>query len=585
MSETLKTAFDPSAPADERVQAHTEASEAALRKGLSDLIPSAEIQPVIDWINADLEEQAFAKSMRHNNVVQFPGGRERGKKSGMQSVYVDDLQLIIRGEWYEKPGFLSPDAMRTMVQQTPILSAIINTRIRQVSRFCRVQEIGRGPGFEIRHIDRDHQLTDSEKDSVIMLQKFFSNCGFEFDARRRRALKRDNFSNFMAKLVRDSLTMDMTAIETEMKRDKSLGVDGMYALDGATIRLCDEDGYHGDDSIVALQVVNGAVRTAYSPFDIITEVRNPRSDVLIGGYGLSETELLIKVTTGLLNVLNLNADYFNKNSIPPGVLHLHGNYAQEDLAAFRRYWRAMINGGGGPGASRFSMPVLVSKDQDSKASFEKFGVDVDDMLFGKFVTFLTSIACSIYAMDPSEISFESFTSGRAPLAGSDTEQKLASSVDKGLRPLLTYFEDTFSDYVVSTFDSNYCFRWTGLDEEDRQITEERARLVLTVNELRAQEGYDALEGPLGDAPINPSLVGPWMQMSQAGDEGDPGAPGAQDDPENGEPAVDEGGNPTEGQEASPEIEAQLNEIEDLAGQVGEDFWKSMTDVTVFKVGG
>jgi hypothetical protein len=389
----------------------------------------------------------------------------------------------------------------------------------------------------------------------------------------------------MAKLVRDSLTMDMTAIETEMKRDRSMGIDGLYAVDGATIRLCDEDGYHGDDSIVALQVVNGAVRTAYSPFDIITEVRNPRSDVLIGGYGLSETELLIKVTTGLLNVLNLNADYFNKNSIPPGVLHLHGNYAQEDLAAFRRYWRAMINGGGGPGASRFSMPVLVSKDQDSKASCEKFGVDVDDMLFGKFVTFLTSIACSIYAMDPSEISFESFTSGRAPLAGSDTEQKLASSVDKGLRPLLTFFEDTFSDYVVSTFDSNYCFRWTGLDEDDRQITEERARLVLTVNELRAQEGYDAMEGPLGDAPINPSLVGPWMQMSQAGGEGDPGAPGAQDGPEDGEPAVDEDGNPIEGQEASPEIEAQLNEIEDLAGQVGEDFWKSMTDVTVFKVGG
>jgi hypothetical protein len=391
----------------------------------------------------------------------------------------------------------------------------------------------------------------------------------EFDARRRRALKRDNFTAFMSKLVRDSLTMDMTAIETEMKRDRSKGIDGLYAIDGATIRLCDEDGYHGDDSIVALQVVNGAVRTAYTPWDIITEVRNPRSDIIIGGYGLSETELLIKVTTGLLNVLNLNADYFNKNSIPPGVLHLHGNYAQEDLSAFRRYWRAMITGGGGPGSSRFSMPVLVSKDQESKASFEKFGVDVDDMLFGKFVTFLTSIACSIYAMDPSEISFESFTAGRAPLSGSDTTEKLASSVDKGLRPLLTYFEDVFSDYIVSTFNSDYCFRWTGLDEDDQRVTEERARLVLTVNELRAQEGYEKLEGPLGDAPLNPSLVGPWMQMAQAG-MGDV-------------PGTTEGEEGQEGQ-ASPEAEAQLNEIDSLAGQVGEDFWKSMTDATVFKLG-
>lgn len=576
MSEALQTAFNPSAPADERQQAHSEATRAALDAGLASLLPPSEIQPVIDWITADLEDQAFAKSLR-NNVVQFPGAKQRDtSKSGMKSVYLDDLQLIIRGEWYEKPGFLSPEAMRTMVQQTPILSAIINTRIRQVSRFCRVQEVGSGPGFEIRHIDREHSLTKSERDSVVQLQKFFQNCGFEFDARKRRSLKRDNLAKFMSKLVRDSLTMDMTAIETEMKRDKKLGMDGIYAIDGATIRLCDEDGYRGDDSIVALQVVNGAVRTAYTPWDIITEVRNPRSDILIGGYGLSETELLIKVTTGLLNVMNLNADYFNKNSIPPGVLHLCGNYAQEDLSAFRRYWRSMITGGGGPGSSRYSMPVLVSKDQESKASFEKFGVDVDDMLFGKFVTFLTSIACAIYAMDPSEISFESFTAGRSPLAGSDTEEMLASSTDKGLRPLLTFFEDVFSDYIVSTFDSNYCFRWTGLDEDDRKVKEERARLVLTVNEMRAREGLDDLDGPLGEAPLNPSLVGPWMQLAQAG------APG---DDQQGMGLPDEGSDMEQPSNLEPSNDnpPELDELDQLSSKVGDDFWKSMTGATVFKI--
>jgi len=583
MSDTLTTAFNPEAPSDERQQAHLEATQTALHNGLSSLIPSSEIQPVIDWINHDLEEQAFSKAMQERNVIQFPGMKQRPKDAkGMQSVHLDELQLLIYGEWYEKPGLLSPEAMRTMVQQTPILSAIINTRIRQVQRFCRVQEIGRGPGFEIRHIDRDHQLSDSERNSVNLLQKFFSNCGFEFDARRRRGMKRDNFSKFMAKLVRDSLTMDMTAIETEMKRDRSLGMDGLYAIDAATIRLCDESGYHGDDSIIALQVLNGAVRTAYTPFDIITEVRNPRSDVVVGGYGLSETELLIKVTTGLLNVMNLNAEYFNKNSIPPGVLHLTGNYSTEDMSAFRRYWRSMITGGGGPGSSRYAMPVLVSKDQESKASFEKFGVDIDDMLFGKFVTFLTSIACSVYAMDPSEIAFESFTSGRAPLSGSDTTEKLASSVDKGLRPLLSYFEDVFSDYVVNTFDSNYCFRWTGLDEEDSRITEERSRLILTVNEVRAQEGYDKLEGPMGDAPLNPSLVGPWMQMSQS--QGDAGVASEGVDQQE-ESAADGSEQQAEGAVASPETNAQIDAIEQLSDQVGDDFWKSMVSATVFKVGG
>ena len=542
------------------------------------LLPPEDLRPVIDWIVNDLEEQALAKA----NVIQFPGARRRPKSAGMQSVRLDDLQILINGDWYERPGLLSPDAMRSMVHQTPILSAIINTRIRQVLRFCRPQEIGRGPGFQIRHIDRDHRLSESERRSVLELQKFFTNCGWEFDARRRKAMKRDNFPSLMAKLVRDSLTIDLTTVETEMRRDRSLGIDGIYAIDAATVRLCDEEGYRGDDSIVALQVVSGTVRTAYSNFDIIVECRNPRSDITVGGYGMSETELLIKVTTGLLNVLNLNSDYFNKNSIPPGVLHLHGSFDNGDLLAFRRYWRAMVTGGGGPGASRFNMPVLVSQDQESKASFEKFGVDVDDMLFGKFVSFLTSIACSIYAMDPSEISFESFTAGRSPLAGSDTEEKLASSVDKGLRPLLSYFEDVFSDYIVNTFDSNYCFRWTGLDEDDRQLQEERARLVLTVNEVRAQEGYDELDSPLGSAPVNPSLVGPWMQleMGAGGEPGAEGAPGMDGAPGAQEPGQD-------GEPPDPTLEAmnaQVAEMEALSEKVGDDFWKSLVGSSVYRIG-
>ena len=44
------------------------------------------------------------------------------------------------------------------------------------------------------------------------------------------------------------------------------------------------------------------------------------------------------------------------------------------------------------------------------------------------------------------------------------------------------------------------------------------KVVLTVNEARAQEGIPPLQGPMGDAPINPSLVGPWMQLTQAPEE-------------------------------------------------------------------
>lgn len=39
------------------------------------------------------------------------------------------------------------------------------------------------------------------------------------------------------------------------------------------------------------------------------------------------------------------------------------------------------------------------------------------------------------------------------------------------------------------------------------------KLVLTVNEIRAEEGYQAMDGPIGDAPVNPSLIQPWLQVN------------------------------------------------------------------------
>jgi hypothetical protein len=168
------------------------------------------------------------------------------------------------------------------------------------------------------------------------------------------------------------------------------------------------------------------------------------------------------------------------------------------------------------------------------------------------MTFLTSIICAVYGMSPSEISFDSFTGGNtSALSGSDTEEKLADSKDKGLRPLLSYFENIFTDFIVADFSDKYVFRWAGLDEEDLKQRDERAKLVLTVNEMRAEEGYDALDGPLGDAPLNPSLIGVWQQLQQAQqpqDFGQPGADDGQGDAGGEDPQSEQGGDDAEGQE-------------------------------------
>lgn len=511
----LQTAHNPDAPQDER--------QDALREAQANVMPSSvkDMMPLVDFIARQQEEQEFYKALRKPNVIPFPSKAVQNKTPGMQSVWLDDRQIQMLGDYYEKPSVMGFDMMRQMVDQTPILSAVVMTRIRQIKRFCRVPEGGKGPGFQIRLKNQGStKLQKEEQQSIELLQNFFTNCGWETNPRQRARLKRDNFSNFMSKIVRDSLVLDSAPIETEFKRDKSLGLDGFYAVDGATIRLCNEEGYQGDDEIFALQVVQGNLRAAYTYDDLIYVPRNPRTDVLTGGYGMSETELLVKVVTGFLNAMTYNLKYFDSNAIPKGLLHLSGDYSADDISSFKRYWNSMVRGIN----NAWTLPVMVSKNQESKANFENFGVDVNEIMFAKWMTFLTSIICAIYGIAPDEINFESFTAGTSSLSGSDTEEKLINSKDKGLRPLLSHFEDLFSDYIVSEFSDKYVFRWSGLDEKDEKQLWEEEKTLLTVNEARKARNWDEIKEDWGNAPLNQTLMQVYMAEKQQDAMGQPGMP-------------------------------------------------------------
>ncbi|EAW2493063.1 phage portal protein [Salmonella enterica subsp. enterica] len=536
----LETAFNAAAPKDEQQDAMAMAQKAAMPSSVADLAP------LIKHIADAYADQEFYKSLEKPNVVPFPSKQiQDGKKEGMQSVWLDERQIQMVNEYYEKSSNFNFDSMRMMVDRTPILSAVIMTRIRQIKRFCRASTKGVGPGFQIRLRDQQDgvKLKKAEQDSIQALQGFFTNCGWESNPRERQRLRRDNFSGFMGKMVRDSLVMDSAPIETEYKRNRALGMDGFYAVDGATIRLCNEDGYKGDDEIFALQVVQGNLRTAYTFNDLIYVPRNPRTDVLQGGYGMSETELLVSTVTGFLNAMSYNQKFFDSNAIPKGLLHLSGDYSQDDLNSFKRYWNSMVRGIN----NAWTLPVMVSKNGESKATFENFGVDVNEIMFAKWMTFLTSIICAIYGIAPDEINFESFTAGASSLSGDDTEEKLINSKDKGLRPLLAHFEDLFTDYIVSDFGDKYEFRWTGLDEKtpDQQWLEEQA--LLTFNEARKARNWDEIKEDWADAPLNNALMQAWMAEHNPppalgeGMPGQPGQPGGEGEEAGAQPKDDAAG--------------------------------------------
>jgi hypothetical protein len=579
MSDSVTSvAFDASAPEGERVDALASLQREYMPTA-SDLLPPVELRGFIEEATEQFAVEPMLKAIADNGAP-FPSRTAQQKQRGMQSVFLDEWQINVAGDYWERPTSLTFDALRSMVRQTPILNAVVMTRVRQVQRFCRISEKGiDAPGFEVRHVDRKHQLTKSEQESIGLLNKFMLNNGWEFKPRLRKSLHRDSLSQFMAKSVRDSLVLDSAPIETEWKRNKKLGIDGFYAVDGATIRMCTESGFQRHQDVFAVQLVDGRITSAYTHDDLIYEPRNPVTDVNAAGYGLSETELLIRIVTGFINALTYNIRGFDSNQIPKGLLHLSGGYDDKDLKAFKRYWNSMVKGVN----NAWSLPVMVSKDQESKAAFEKFGVEFNEMYFAKWMTFLTSIICALYGMSPAEINFDAFSGGTAsPLSGSDTAEKLAASKDSGLRPLLAHYENVFSDFLVAEYSSDLVFRWTGLDPEDADKRQEMRKTVLTVNEIRAEEGHDAMPGPLGDAPVNPALIQPWMQINGLGQpqdggeggeggeggDGDGAAPGAGPDAQAGEAGQADG-------DAADSGAADAAGGPDFGEPPAEDFGKSL----------
>lgn len=526
-------ATDSAAPVAERHDAQADFHKSHDIGGLAaELLPSSDIAPVIEHIQGILHEQDLNKAACGNLIVG--PWKQKSSQEGGQSVFLDNFQIQTQGAYWDRPGILGFDSMRAMVEQTPILNSIVLTRIRQVNGFCRPRMGNTGAGFAIEHVDPTVELNDEQQKSIQLLQQFMINGGWEMDPRVRKRMKRDPFGRFMAKSLRDTLTLDAAPIETEFKRSRALGIDGFYAIDGASIRLCTEEGYEGNDEFHALQVIQGQIRTAYTYDDLIYEVRNPRTDVTACGYGYSETEMLIRIVTYMLNAVTYNGSFFDKNSIPRGLLNVYGNFDQGDLAAFKRQWNAMVRGV----QNSHNLPVLVSKDQESAATFTEIGGQLDEMQFAKWLSFLTSIACAIHGCAPEEISMESFATTGKGLGGDDTEEKLVSSKDKGLKPLLGFYEDVVSDFILQPFSPQYMFRFKGLDDEDQKQRFERQKLAMTWNEFRGLDGMDPIEGSLGDAPMNAVLTSLWAAENDVGqpeqpeeDFGDPDA--ADDEPSDG----------------------------------------------------
>lgn len=428
-----------------------------------------------------------------------------------------------------KPTPIPYSTLRRMAQ-VPAIAAIINTRLNQVARYARRPRFDGDTGFKVVLKDRNRKMTEAARKLAFKYEEFFLNTGFVRNRKRK-----DNFNHFLRKITRDSLVLDAMAWENVPNLKGDLAE--VWAVDAATIELVldaptgelgqppvyipvTQAGRKNAGEIAYVQRVDGQIVAEYTEEELAYALRNPRTDLDYAGFGLSELETLIEIVTGIVNGVRYNTTYFNHSHLPQGVLEIIGRYEEEHLEAFKRHWQVLTSGAQG----KWAVPILAMEDGQG-FKFTPFKNSNKDMEFNQFLEFLFNIACAVYQIDPNEVGFKSWTSGRSMSQTDNTEAKIEQSRDKGFAPLMNFLSDTFNSEIMDRIDPEFAFTWVGLDEQDEAQKWEHIKSkleagVMTVAEVRKQEdlpeilGEDGKPAPWTQAPANPTLIQVFMNEMQ-----------------------------------------------------------------------
>lgn len=455
-----------------------------------------------DDVNDYVQAQKYVKNIEQRNSSAFEA----------KSLLIDPMQLTTSFGYRDKPFNLSYDVLRAM-SRTHIIKAIIETRKEQVQNFCEPQANKYSSGFIITkrqdyaNIGKEVKLNKQDQKRIEYLIEYLLSCGTDGNFWHA-----DTFDVFVSKLVTDMLTLDQATFE--IQRNRKGDPIQFFSTDGATYRIADT--YNDDakttqhkEKIIKgylpsyVQMYMGKVVTEFYPWELCFGVMNPQTNIYNNGYGKSPLEDMIQTITSILNSDAYNANFFKVGSAPKGILRYSGNINQNTLDDFRQQWVAQVSGV----MNAHKLP-LINAD---KLDFINTHIPNKDMEFDRYQEFLIKISCAQYKIDPSEIGFpmSGNSTGNEGLGGSNTEEKIKFSRDKGLKPILKKIQYWINKYIIYQLDDTMEFRFVGLDQETDQQTDLDQDIALvnsiqTLNEIRAKRNLPPIEG--GDIPLNPAFL-------------------------------------------------------------------------------
>lgn len=465
----------------QELQVMAQAAPIALRNRLQKSLTSESFEEV-------MKAQAFIAEQQKNS--------RRAPQPEIKSILWNPSEIGFNGKGYRDPNNGISFGTLNRMGEIFIVKAIINTRIEQVQNFLKYSLDDQKPGYQIRYKkspgsegSEDKELNVKDKKIVDYIVKFLEEGG-ENDKWECE----DNFQEFTRKVLRDSLVLDQMTFE--LVRARNMNLKKYRAVDAALIRQLDTNDpryaqmfenfrWHGylpryamvwDGQIIRHPVTNEYV--VFYPWELGYGVRNKTTNVLRNGYGCSELETLIEIVTWILWGMQYNGNFFKQGSQPKGFINVkNGNIDQGTLNEFRQDWKQTMS----TVYNSHKIPVIQGIDLE--------WIDLQqtnrDMEFTEWIKFLLVIACAVYRMDPSELGFQ-FQDAARIFGQEGQKERLDHSRQKGLTPLLVFYQNVLNKYIISEIDDRLEFVFTGIEIED-----EAAQVEL--DKKKSEAGFVSLE--------------------------------------------------------------------------------------------
>ena len=413
---------------------------------------------------------------------------------------------------------IPPDSLAKIASENIAPQMIIGMRIADILSYANLSNHPWKKGWRITHREADKNPTKEIRKDVILAENFILNCNTQLVGTERDARGYTSFRQFLAALTRDTLIMDGMAVWTDRGDDGK--VQAFKTLYSGNIRLAMPGGYMNDPRIFAVAVdQSGTIITTFTRDELVWYVRNPRSQPDVYGYGLSELQIGVRLIQGFQNAFDMNADTFQRNHVPNGMLLLKGvGWVQRQLDILTRVWNNMAAGI----SKRWQFPALVVPKDGDLSVLDLSDIRGKEAYYMDYMNLSIGAFCTVFRFPPHRLGYKASGKGPDSEMPNQTAMERIDEEDIGKEELLDHIELMINEYLLSSRFPHLRFEFTGKNQkQDAREYEERS-LAMTMKERRANVGLGSLEDAAKESKDDAIIaVGKAMDMAPI----DPGVAG------------------------------------------------------------